>query len=101
MDLAGQRRHMAARMAARHTRNRAAARLASAGPARPSPHRPVAAPAVHSVGGHGAENGVRGPSGGGVGVGSRGGDGAAASDDEEQRSSVSHGGSSPEKKKRG
>jgi len=60
--------------------------LASAGPTRPSPHRPAAALAVQGVGVRGAGEGVRGPRGEGAGVQSRGGDGAAAPNDEERRS---------------
>jgi len=60
--------------------------LASAGPTRPSPHRPAAALAVQGVGVRGAREGVRGPRGEGAGVQSRGGDGAAAPNDEERRS---------------
>ena len=63
--------------------------LASAGPTRPSPHRPAAALAVQGVGVRGAGEGVRRPRGEGAGVQSRGGDGAAAPHDEERRSSVS------------
>ena len=60
--------------------------LASAGPTRPSPHRPAAVLAVQGVGVRGAGEGVRGPRGEGAGVQSRGGDGAAAPNDEERRS---------------
>jgi len=79
---------MAARMAARHTRNRAAARLASAGPARPSPHRPAAAPAVQGVEGRGAGDATRtatGARGSTVMAGSGAGGRCGMAGDEEQR----------------